>query len=236
MRLTSRIVPVSRLDPDRKTAMLALMQAHYEGVEPRDFGRDLMAKDEAIVLSAPDGTLAGFSTQVVRRLDTGPARILFSGDTVIDRPHWGTNALALAWCRRMIDLAARAGPPLWWLLVSKHPRTYRYLSVFHREFWPRHDQSTPDDVQRLMDAAGASFFGPRYDRTTGLVRALPGGQRLRPEYAQDSGEASRDPHTRYFAARNPKAADGHELLCLAPARADNLHRYLRREMQRTPHP
>lgn len=197
--------------------MYALMDTYYANVSWSDFLADLREKQWILTLE-DSGRLVGFSTQkcfthVVR----GRAcRVVFSGDTVIHHDHRGSQALAWAFGRLLRDIS-RTDPetPLYWLLISKGIRTYRYLPIYFEEFFPRFDRATPEDMRGLMDSLGASLFPDRYDPARGLLAALPGGQHLR---AFDTPERvfhrSRG-HHHFFEMANPGARRGDELLCLA---------------------
>ena len=89
--------------------MRQLMQAHYEGVSEEQFLADLQAK-QWVILLYDKRRLCGFSTQVVFdfRHENRLTRILFSGDTIIDKSHWGSLALPVAWGRLMLSLQTTA--------------------------------------------------------------------------------------------------------------------------------
>ena len=92
MKLCGRLVPVAEVTPAHRDAMFALMDRHYENVRRDVFESDLDEKRWVIqVLHPGSGELLGFSTQML--LDAvasgRPVTALFSGDTIIDRGHWG---------------------------------------------------------------------------------------------------------------------------------------------------
>jgi hypothetical protein len=113
-------------------------------------------------------------------------------------------------------------------LITKGYRTYRFLPVYFREFYPRYDVATPAWETTLMDALGKHKFGPAYDRVSRIVRATPASYRLRNGCDELTTERLADPHVRFFAARNPGHAAGDELCCLAPLREDNFSPVARR--------
>src|SRR4030095_16178745 len=80
-----------------------------------------------------------------RRWRETPIRVLYSGDTVVDREHWGQQALSFAWVRHLGVLAQRFPRErlVWFLLVKGH-RTYRYLHVFARTFFPGQEPAHSD--------------------------------------------------------------------------------------------
>ena len=232
MKLESQTIAVSELRPECVAQMRQLMQAHYEGVSEQRFMADLQAKHWAILLYDSD-RLCGFSTQVLfdYQHENRAVRILFSGDTIIDKSHWGSLALPVAWGRLMLSLlAARPGMDLYWLLTSKGYKTYRFLPVFFHEFYPCHTAETPAFQKTLLRNVAAQRFGARFDAATGVLRAEPGAQRLREGIAELDDKRLRDPHVAFFQKRNPGHSQGDELVCLARFHPDNLKPYIRRQL------
>lgn len=149
-------------------------------------------------------------------------RLVFSGDTIVDREHWGGTAMAIAWGRLVFHLIERySDRPLYWYLISKGFRTYRFLPVYFREFFPRHDAAAPREIGAIIDAVARRKFGTRYDAARGIVRAAPDADRLRAEMGELSESRLSDPHLRFFVERNPGHVDGDELCCLAPLTREN---------------
>ncbi|HQF37550.1 MAG TPA: hypothetical protein PK322_00365 [Opitutaceae bacterium] len=237
MSLTAQIVARSLLPAQTAEEMLALHQRHFDGVERMRFFTDLEEKDWVILLLAADGRLAGFSTQKLLSPveELGGARFLFSGDTIVERAHANTPLLPGCFGHLMLRLMEQYGEEsLYWFLISKGFRTYRFLPVFFERFWPSSDHATPQAAQRLIDAVARRKFGPAYDATSGLVR-IAETDRLAPSLAQIPPGRLDDRHVAFFLARNPGYARGDELACLAPIRRDNLNSYGRRVIRST-HP
>jgi hypothetical protein len=212
--------------------MRHLMQAHYEGVSEQQFLADLRAK-QWVILLYDDDQLCGFSTQVLFDYphEDHLAKILFSGDTIIDKCHWGSLALPLAWGRLMLSLqAACPGTELYWLLTSKGYKTYRFLPVFFHEFFPCYAMATPAFETTLLTTVATQRFGTRFDPASGVLRAKPGAQRLREGIAELDGKRLRDPHVAFFQRQNPGHWRGDELVCLARFHRDNLKPYIRRQL------
>ncbi len=55
--------------------------------------------------------------------------------------------------------AEEPATPLYWYLICSGYRTYLYLPLFYRQFYPRYDQPTPELEQRLLDALGRCKLG-----------------------------------------------------------------------------
>jgi hypothetical protein len=220
MRLQGRLVPVKDVTAAQRDAMFALMDRHYENVRRGSFDADLNEKRWVILLSDPaTGALCGFSTQVVLHAEVEGRRVkaLFSGDTIVDRDHWGDPALSHVWGRLALELIdAAPDDELYWFLISKGYKTYRFLPLFFHEFFPRLDAPTPNDVRQVIDALARRKFHSAYDAAAGVVRAAPAKDRLRPGVAEVTPERLRDPHVAFFVGRNPSHARGDELCCLAP--------------------
>lgn len=230
MKLESQTIPVAQLRPECVGQMLRLMQTHYEGVSEGQFVRDLQAKQWVILLYEENG-LCGFSTQVLFDFphESRPTRIFFSGDTIIDKHHWGSLALPVAWGRLMLSLTS-PGLDLYWLLTSKGYKTYRFLPVFFYEFYPCFSKPTPTFEKALLESVAGLRFGRRFDPASGVLRAEPGAQRLREGVAELDDRRLRDPHVAFFQQQNPGHARGDELVCLARFHPDNLKPYIRRQL------
>jgi hypothetical protein len=209
--MNGKLIPQHELTSVQRTSMLALMQGHFDGVTSQTFGRDLAEKNWVIVLEDDNGRLCGFSTLLVYDSSVVPARIVYSGDTIVDREAWGSSALARTWIESVRRLDAD-----YWLLITSGFRTYRFLSVFWREFWPRYNAVVPPP---LLDQLARERFGEQY--ANGLVR-FPHPQRLRGALAEIPHGRDCDPHIAFFAAQNPGWAQGDELVCLCPLSSDNL--------------
>ena len=235
MNLTARIIARHLLPAETAEEMLALHAQHFDGVTRARFLADLAEKDWVILLLTAEGRLAGFSTQKLLPPleELGGAQCLFSGDTIVERAHANTPLLAGCFGHLMLRLIEEHGEEsLYWFLISKGFRTYRFLPVFFERFWPSPDHETPPEIQALLDGVARRKFGPAYDAATGLVR-MTGADRLTPELAEVPPGREVDRHVAYFLTRNPGFARGDELACLAPIRRDNLNAYGRRVIEGT---
>jgi hypothetical protein len=216
----------------RRDEMYALMRLCYAGVRRQAFDADLSEKQWVIELAeAATGKLLGFSTQMLLPMDVAGRRVLtlFSGDTVVAPAGRSSPALALAWGRLAFQLLSLYPQEcLYWFLITKGYRTYRFLPVYFREFYPRLDVATPAWESMLIDALGEHKFGAAYDRATRIVRASASSYRLRSGPDELTLERLSDPHVRFFAASNPGHVAGDELCCLAPLRHENFSPVARR--------
>lgn len=210
--------------------MYALFERYYDATTAQQFRADLAAKSHVIELR--EGTaLRGFSTIALIDFACGGAarRAVFSGDTIIDHRYWGEQTLPLAFCRFAGQVHASAPHlPLYWFLISKGYRTYRYLPAFAQHYYPRADTQTPPDEQTCLDRLAQLCFGACYTAARGVVHFARSRGHLKPEWAgvRPGADARRD--VQFFLQRNPGYRDGDELVCITRLRADNLRSVARR--------
>ena len=165
--LTSEVLSIGFLTQAEAEEMFALMQAHYEGVGREAFEADLERKDEVILLRDGVGKIRGFTTIAWNPCgEMAKGDVIFSGDTVIDRECWGTQELVKGFCRRAGELQRRSGRRLYWFLISKGHRTYRYLPLFAKRFHPHPERDEPV----LQEAGGR-------DRRENVRECVEGGGR-----------------------------------------------------------
>jgi hypothetical protein len=223
MKPRGRLVHVEELNSGQRDQMFALMDRHYRNMVRARFEEDL-AEKQWVILVLDDQELCGFSTQVLLSADAAgrPIRVLFSGDTIIDRQHWGDPALAHIWGRLALSLIdAYPHDALYWFLISKGYKTYRYLPLFFREFYPRPDMSTPAWASEVIDCLGRTRFPESYDARRGIVRAQNSKDYLREGIAPVTPQRLRDPFVGFFVERNPGHVHGEELCCIAPLTREN---------------
>ena len=218
-----RLVPRSRLCAAELTRMHDLLSSHFEGISFDTFVGDLSEKNWVILVER-DARIVGFTTILAyeTQFDGSPLSVIYSGDTIVSREAWNTSALPRAWIESVVAL--RKHYPrgrFFWLLITSGFRTYRFLPVFWREFFPRCDRPTPPEWKRLMDHIAGERFGSRYDREKQIV-ILPNPQQLRDDLAAIPIGREHDPHIAFFAETNPGYARGDELVCMTELTPSNL--------------
>src|SRR3989338_2545040 len=219
-RLSGGVVPVTGLTDSEINRMFYHMVQNYEGIERKTFDRDLSEKSDVILLKDTEqGQIQGFSTLVVlEELVRGnKTKALFSGDTIIDKQYWGDSELESHWGKYAFSLIDKnLGTPLFWFLMSKGYKTYRFLPVFFNEFYPRYDKQTPPYEQEVLDAFASRKFPLNYDPKAGLILFDGHKDRLRQGIADIDESRLKNPHASYFVQRNPNWAKGDELACIIP--------------------
>ena len=217
------LVARDTLSAQQRDEMFALLARYFDGITRDQFERDLAAKQWVIEVRR-DGRLLGFTTLRVTRatFECAPITAIYSGDTIVAPEAWGTPALARAWIAGVNRIRADwPGRRCFWLLLTSGFRTYRFLPVFWRDFFPRFDASTPPGVQQLLHELAREAYGERFDHHAGLVR-FPQPQRLRGSLAGIPRGREANPHVAYFLHKNPGHAAGDELVCLTEISDANL--------------
>lgn len=217
------IVPTGELAEPTLDAMGRLYLSYYDGSDAARFRSDLADKHEALLVYQ-DRELVGFTLyELYRECWRGaPVRVIYSGDTVVDRGHWGQQALAFAWISRAGQIKqSEPHTALFWFLIVKGHRTYRYLPTFSRTFHPHWSQRT-DDLKGLADTLAMNRFGAAYDPASGVIRFSESRGHLKRAYAAPSQRESSKPSVSYFLQRNPDYWRGNELVCLCELSESNL--------------
>lgn len=224
----------TELDERQRHEMYRLFSEHYGAAQYEQFVADLDGKDYVLVLADGDGSIQGFSTltHFSRVIAGEKAQIIFSGDTIIHADHWGTQALPRSWCH-LAGLIKQQNPdePLYWFLIVKGHRTYRYLPIFTHKFYPRHDMDTPLDVSRLMDLLARERFGEVWDPLRGVLSFGGGKEYLKQRFAEAPPRLMRNPHVRFFFDKNPGHFRGDELVCITELTPSNMRSVARRAFE-----
>ena len=111
--------------------------------------------------------------------------------------------------------------PLYWLLISSGYKTYRFLTVFYKTFYPCHNQPILPETQAIMQQLASERFGADYLPDEGIVRFKQGATPLREGVAAVTDERLRDPHVAFYIHANPGHVNGDELVCITRIHPDN---------------
>ena len=218
-------------DKDRN-AMYSLMLDNYEGIKKSDFLGDLSKKDYVIILKSED-KICGFSTFAVfdHEVNGQKVRVAFSGDTVIVKAKRNSRVLPVSFGVLMNRIEQESSVPLYWMLISKGFRTYRFLPVYFKEFYPVFNQTTPKFEQSLIDSFGATFFGSRFNREAGIIAS--NGQYIKSrEEDLEIINKRKDAHIQFFNEKNPQWQIGDELVCILKYERKNLNTFIIKVLDR----
>ncbi|MDX8412379.1 MAG: hypothetical protein R8K46_11005 [Mariprofundaceae bacterium] len=223
MSHTTLIQVASNIGDSTRRQMARLYLANYNGSDEVQFNRDLMDKDEAVIVHK-EGQLIGFSTFKIynRTWNSEPIRVLYSGDTIMDRNHWGKQSLAFAWIQRMGEIKRQhPDTPFYWFLLTKGHRTFRYMPAFGKSFFP-HWLNHRDDLKSLADILASEKFGADYNAATGVVEFPRSRGHLKPDLAEPSPTDQAKESVRFFLKCNPGYRQGHELACICEMEEYNM--------------
>jgi hypothetical protein len=206
--------------------MLILLQSCYDGVASCNFASDLAQKSHVILLYDDQKLLRGFSTIVVKEfLINGSAiNLLYSGDTVIERPAWGHRALPIMFMKVAGACYASArNRCAYWLLTTKGHRTYRFLGLYFHRYYPSPD-SDNSNTATLASSIGKELYKGRYDDKSGIIIAgkIETTQKLTQTLTDVPGKDAKKEEVKYFLSRNPTYYKGDELLCIAALKPENI--------------
>lgn len=189
------------------------------------FCRDLNEKNYVILLRDADRRLQGFTTLSVIEFEFEgrPLRAIFSGDTIIHQAYWGEQTLSRAWCKLAGQIKSQKPDiPLYWLLIVKGHRTYRFLCLFSKEYFPNRHSATPTAIQSLMNFLGHRKFASAYDPKRGIVSFQMSQGHLKPQYLEHRDLYKEKPDVRFFLEKNPRHGQGEELLCITELTPENM--------------
>jgi hypothetical protein len=219
----TRILEISGIPQPTLDAMCNLYLNYYDGCDKARFINDLASKNEALLIYNHH-ELVGFTLYALYRetWQDSTLRIIYSGDTIVEHTHWGQQALAFSWISRAGQLKRlEPNTPLYWFLIVKGHRTYRYLPTFSHTFHP-HWSKPSQKLKPLADWLAKRKFGKDYDPNSGIIAFHRSQGHLKHGYALPTPrEASKDA-VKFFLQRNPGYIRGHEMVCLCELCNENL--------------
>jgi len=231
--MKTEIIKTECVKEPEKKALYSLFQKFYANTDYDQFLADFDEKHWLIRMREGSRPV-GFSTQQLIELPISgnPARFLFSGDTIVHPDYWSKSHLAGAFVHLFLRLEAESTDPLYWFLISKGFRTYRFLPVFCKKFHPSCNGEN-QNLKPLLDAIATFKFGADYNPETERVEFSQPKDRLNKQMADVPVSRRNNPHIAFFLKRNPHYCTGTELAGIAPLSADNLTRCGRRVIQTT---
>lgn len=227
-KLRAVVVDVNTLSEKQRKMMYSLYTSYYAGCEKALFFHDLSDKQLVIILTDKNDIIRGFTTLFVseHEINHKPVRSVFSGDTIIQHEYWGDQSLTRTWCRFVGELKAQQPDvPLYWFLIVKGQRTYRYLRIFSKKFYPTYSSQTPKEIKQIMDQFGQTRFGSNYHVDTGLVQFDQSHGYLKQEWSGMETKSLSNKDVTFFLLQNPGYQKGDELVCLTELSENNLQRF-----------
>ncbi len=217
--LKAQVIPAKKVDPATREAMWVLYAHYYEEGTRDIFLRDLAEKNHVIVIrDTGDYSVQGFSTIKCfsKQVDGRLFWVVYSGDTIVAKEHWGQTALQRAFLTYIIRTKLQHPfTPVYWFLISKGYKTYLLLSRNFPTYWPRHDKPMPAWEKKVLDTLAKEKFGDDYLPEHGIVHYKDCPGRLKLDVAPISKELQKKyDDIRFFVEKNPGHEQGDELCCL----------------------
>ncbi|NLX27019.1 MAG: hypothetical protein GXY61_13855 [Lentisphaerae bacterium] len=231
--MKTQIISTQKVSEQNRSELYELFQQFYANTSSERFLRDFSNKHWLIQMS-DNGRLVGFSTQQLLELPWNGTtiRFLFSGDTIVHPDYWNQSQLAGAFGHLFLRIEAQSRTPLYWFLISKGFRTYRFLPVFFNHFYPHHSVGDAS-MKPLLDTVAKFMFKAAYNKQSGIIESDSTKDHLISRLAEIPSARQRNPHVQFFQRANPSYATGSELACLAPLSRSNLTRCGERVIQHT---
>ena len=213
-RIVTEVLPTHSLTPANWDEIWTLTGEFYE-IE-RTYAEADLRRRASIAMFRMNGALLGMAA-----IDVAPASfrgkplVVISTTHVLIRENWrGRNLVQRLGFRTF--LAARLRFPLrpiYWFFDTFSYKSYLLLPRNFVQYWPRHDQNTPEPRAALMDQLATAAYGRSWNPVLGVV--VRGAKRLRANAAPLSTDDA-PPEAVFFARRNPGHAEGDMLVCLCP--------------------
>ena len=221
--LLSQVLSVKQLDNIKMREMYSLFSKYFYSDEIL-FEKDILNKQWIIFLEdGKNKSLKGFTTIayldiIINGIDV---RAVYSGDTIIHKDYWNTFELSKCWINTVLSHNQNSHKPLYWLLLSSGYRTYRFLPIFYKEFYPRYDKATPGIMKNLMFEFATHIYGPHFKSEKGIINFGRNSTPLRNRLAKVDSSRLKDPHVVFFLERNPGYVIGEELVCITEIKDGN---------------
>ena len=221
--MTFTIENISNLLNIHIQVMFNLMHQYYENFRYDKFVEDLNKKDKVILLWDGDG-ICGFTTLELMPIEVEQKEIIgvFSGDTIVDQSKPVGLGLQKGFSTFIYQLLQTEEREIYWFLICKGYKTYRYMSIYFNAYYPNPASETPEFEQKIMHSYAMKKYGHAYNKTSGIIINQGKNDYLKAGVAPVDEKAMLNPVTRFFIEKNPGHERGDELVCLARFSQENL--------------
>lgn len=211
--------------------MYEIMEKHYDNIKYEKFKNDLLDKDIIFLLNDEKNILKGFTTLEFMELNIDNVNIkgIFSGDTIVDKDVGFELELQKMWVKFIYNhLKENENIKLYWFLICKGYKTYSFLPLYFKNYYPNHEIETPIFEQKIMDEYAFIKYGEKYNKETGIIYNDGSNDYLKNNVAPVTERKLKKPIVKYFVNKNPGHENGDELVCLAEFKHSNLKKVFER--------
>ena len=208
--------------------MFSLMSQNYNHMTYDCFVSDLSNKQYVGLIVDKNNEIQGFTTFGI---DLGNQRqnefrIVFSGDTILEPEHWGTQIMMRGWCHTIGQIISTDNEhPWYWYLLSKGHRTYMYLPLFFTNYYPKVDHDSPNSKEwEIINHVSSNLYQDDWKPNKVIIEFDQRHGELKEELIQSTYSKKRSTYVSFFLEKNPAFYKGNELVCLAQLTPENLNR------------
>ena len=209
--------------------MYCIMEQNYSSISFPSFKNDLKNKQFIGLLKDIGNQIQGFTTYAINPFGLGNSEynILFSGDTIISPPYWGSQELAKVWCTTVGGLISGIPEKQWyWFLLSKGHRTYLYLPLFFKKYYPAVNKSEQADLFPIINKCADAMYGSNWKPKKKVITFDKSHGELKKIHAETTlKKVKSNVHIDFFLRRNPGFENGDELTCMTELSIDNMKRF-----------
>jgi hypothetical protein len=238
-RIVTTVQATGSLTPAQWDEIWILTEEFFD--VDRAYAEAELRKRSRVALVRMNGALLGMAAiEVYTESFRGEPLTVIATTHVLLRENWrGRNLLQKLGFRTFLAERLRHPlRPIYWFFDTFSYKSYLLLPRNFREFWPRHDQPTPEPRAALIAQLAARTYGPAWRPARGVV-VRSGHKRMRETAAPLVLTRDSDPDLEFFARSNPGHADGDMLVCLCPLTLSNwltlARKALRRRRRSQPH-
>lgn len=228
-KYTTSILSVDELSNTQLKDIVNLYLEYYDGSSESLVLSDLKSKTKILLLFFQK-KIVGFTTFEIynKKWFDQSIKIIYSGDTVVHKKHWGQQSLAFSWVRHIGELKKKhPNTPIYWFLIVKGHRTYKYLPAFTSSFYP-HWEKNCDDLKPLLNTLAKDKFGNLYNEESSIISFKRSYGHLKSEYAYPNENEKKNEAVQFFLKKNPEYINGNELACICSFDDENLRPFTKR--------
>jgi hypothetical protein len=231
-RITTDVLATADVSPAQWDDIWTLTEEFYD--VDRAYAEAELRQRQHIAMFRMNGSLLGMAAIDVNPVVfRGRKLIVISTAHVLIREAWrGRNLLQKLGARTFLVTRLRHPlRPIYWFFDTFSYKSYLLLPRNFRQFWPRHDEPTPEPRLALIDQLATQTYGAAWQPARGVV-ARSGQKRLRSTAAPLVLGPGADPQLEFFSRANPGHPDGDMLVCLCPLTLSNWLSLARKALER----